>query len=135
MDAFEINGGNKLSGSLTPQGAKNEALQILCAVLLTKDEVVIKNVPNIRDVSILIGLLKELGVKVNSLDKGTFRFQADNIDLNYLQSEAFIKKAHSIRGSIMIVGPLLTRFGLGYIPKPGGDKIGRRRMDTHFRDL
>ena len=133
MDAFEINGGNKLSGSLTPQGAKNEALQILCAVLLTKDEVVIKNIPNIRDVNILIGLLKELGVKVNSLDKGTFRFQADNIDLNYLQSEAFIKKAHSIRGSIMIVGPLLTRFGLGYIPKPGGDKIGRRRMDTHFQ--
>ena len=108
MDAFEINGGNKLSGSLTPQGAKNEALQILCAVLLTKDEVVIKNIPNIRDVNILIGLLKELGVKVNSLDKGTFRFQADNIDLNYLQSEAFIKKAHSIRGSIMIVGPLLN---------------------------
>ena len=133
MDAFEINGGNKLSALLTPQGAKNEALQILCAVLLTKDEVVIKNVPNIRDVNILIGLLKELGVKVNSLDKGTFRFQADNIDLNYLQSEAFIKKAHSIRGSIMIVGPLLTRFGLGYIPKPGGDKIGRRRMDTHFQ--
>lgn len=133
MDAFEIIGGKELSGELTPQGAKNEALQVICAVLLTEQEVTISNIPNIRDVNILIGLLKELGVKINSISDGTYTFKADDINLDYLQSNAFIEKARSIRGSIMIVGPLLTRFGVGYIPKPGGDKIGRRRMDTHFQ--
>ncbi|HIF14235.1 MAG TPA: UDP-N-acetylglucosamine 1-carboxyvinyltransferase [Bacteroidetes bacterium] len=133
MNAFEIEGGNKLKGTLVPQGAKNEALQVICTVLLTSKEVIIKNIPDIRDVNILISLLKDLGVKVNNTAPEEYTFKADDINFDYLHTEAFIKNARSIRGSIMIVGPLLTRFGVGYIPKPGGDKIGRRRMDTHFQ--
>jgi len=132
MSTFEIEGGHKLIGELFPQGAKNEALQILCATLLTPEEVIISNIPNIRDVNNLIELLKSLGVKVKELSKDTFSFQAKNIDIKYLYSEDFKKKGATLRGSIMIIGPLLSRFGKGYIPKPGGDKIGRRRLDTHF---
>ena len=132
MDAFEIVGGKKLKGTVIPQGAKNEALQIICAVLLTPKKVTIKRVPDIRDVNILINLLIDLGVKVTKEGQDTFTFESDNINLKYMQSDEFAKKASSIRGSVMIVGPLLARFGVGYIPKPGGDKIGRRRMDTHF---
>jgi UDP-N-acetylglucosamine 1-carboxyvinyltransferase len=132
MDAFEIIGGKKLKGTVIPQGAKNEALQIICAVLLTPKKVTIKRVPDIRDVNILINLLIDLGVKVTKQGADTFTFESNNINLDYLKSDEFAKKASSIRGSVMIVGPLLARFGVGYIPKPGGDKIGRRRMDTHF---
>ena len=132
MDAFEIIGGKKLKGTVIPQGAKNEALQIICAVLLTPKKVTIKRVPDIRDVNILINLLIDLGVKVTKEGADTFTFESNNVNLDYLKSDEFAKKASSIRGSVMIVGPLLSRFGLGYIPKPGGDKIGRRRMDTHF---
>lgn len=132
MGTFQITGGKKLSGSITPQGAKNEALQILCAVLLTPEEVVIENIPNIRDVNKLIDLLQDLGVKVQRLGKGKFSFKADALNLDFLTSPDFKEKGAALRGSIMIVGPLLARFGKGYIPKPGGDKIGRRRLDTHF---
>ncbi len=133
MGSFKISGGNKLKGELIPQGAKNEALQVLSAVLLTADEVVINNIPNIVDVNKLIDLLKDLGVKVNKLKKdGSWSFKADDLDLNFLNSKEFRKKGSALRGSIMIIGPLLTRFGKGYIPSPGGDKIGRRRLDTHF---
>ncbi|MBA3972000.1 MAG: UDP-N-acetylglucosamine 1-carboxyvinyltransferase [Bacteroidetes bacterium] len=132
MSVFEITGGKKLKGEIIPQGAKNEALQILCAVLLTPEKVVIQNVPDIVDVNKLIDLLKDLGVKVEKTGHEEFTFQADNIDVDYLNSPEFKKKGGSLRGSIMIVGPLLSRFGKGYIPKPGGDKIGRRRLDTHF---
>jgi len=132
MKTFKIEGGHKLNGEIQPQGAKNEALQILCAVLLTPEKVTIHNIPNIVDVNKLITLLDNLGVKVNKLGKGSYSFQADNIDLDYLESEAFKVEGRGLRGSIMIVGPLLARFGKGYIPKPGGDKIGRRRLDTHF---
>lgn len=132
MEVFQIEGGHKLSGSITPQGAKNEALQILCAVLLTEEEVVVENVPDIRDVNRQIEILQSLGVKVEKLAKGTFSFIAKDINLDYLHSEQFKEDGSSIRGSIMIVGPLLARFGKGYIPRPGGDKIGRRRIDTHF---
>lgn len=132
MEVFQIEGGHKLSGTITPQGAKNEALQILCAVLLTEEEVVVENVPDIRDVNRQIEILKSLGVKVEKLAKGTFSFVAKNINLDYLHSEQFKQDGASIRGSIMIVGPLLARFGKGFIPTPGGDKIGRRRIDTHF---
>ncbi|WP_456463055.1 UDP-N-acetylglucosamine 1-carboxyvinyltransferase [Lutibacter sp.] len=132
MATFKIEGGHKLSGNITPQGAKNEALQIICAVLLTAEKVTISNIPNIRDVNKLIYILGELGVKVNKTSENTYTFQADAIDLNYLESEKFKKEGSSLRGSIMIVGPLLARFGKGYIPRPGGDKIGRRRLDTHF---
>ena len=132
MDAFEIIGGKKLKGTVIPQGAKNEALQIICAVLLTPKKVIIKRVPDIRDVNILINLLIDLGVKVTKEGADTFTFESNNVNLDYLKSDEFAKKASSIRGSVMIVGPLLSRFGVGYIPKPGGDKIGRRRMDTHF---
>ncbi len=132
MGAFEIHGGNKLKGELIPQGAKNEALQILCAVLLTADKVTISNIPDIVDVNKLIDLLKALGVKIEKVNQHSYIFQADDIDINFLKSEEFKKKGGSLRGSIMIVGPLLARFGKGYIPKPGGDKIGRRRLDTHF---
>jgi UDP-N-acetylglucosamine 1-carboxyvinyltransferase len=132
MDAFEIIGGKKLKGTVIPQGAKNEALQIICAVLLTPKKVIIKRVPDIRDVNILINLLIDLGVKVTKEGADTFTFESNNVNLDYLKSDEFAKKASSIRGSVMIVGPLLARFGVGYIPKPGGDKIGRRRMDTHF---
>lgn len=132
MASFEIIGGNKLSGELVPQGAKNEALQILCAVLLTPEKVTISNIPNIRDVNKLIDLLRDLGVKVNQLSEDTYEFQADDVDLEYLHSEKFKEKGSGLRGSIMVVGPMLARFGKGYIPQPGGDKIGRRRLDTHF---
>jgi UDP-N-acetylglucosamine 1-carboxyvinyltransferase len=132
MSTFIIEGGHKLSGSITPQGAKNEALQVICAVLLTPDKVTIKNIPDIRDVNKLIFILGELGVKIEKVDNNTYTFQADELDLNYLESEKFKKDGTSLRGSIMIVGPLLARFGKGYIPRPGGDKIGRRRLDTHF---
>jgi UDP-N-acetylglucosamine 1-carboxyvinyltransferase len=132
MGSFEIHGGKRLKGELTPQGAKNEALQILCAVLLTKEEVVIKNIPDIIDVNKLINLLQALGVKVNKLEKGTYTFKADDVNIDFITSPDFQKKGGDLRGSIMIVGPMLARFGKGYIPKPGGDKIGRRRLDTHF---
>lgn len=132
MGAFEIIGGNRLEGEITPQGAKNETLQILCAVLLTSEKVIIKKVPNIRDVNKLIDLLECMGVKVNKLGEEEYEFQADNIDLEYMKSDEFKTKGAGLRGSIMIVGPLLGRFGKGYIPAPGGDKIGRRRVDTHF---
>lgn len=133
MGTFTIEGGHKLHGEITPQGAKNEALQILCAVLLTPEKVVISNIPDIVDVNKLLALLKDLGVKVNKLDKGSYSFQADQVDMDYLQSDKFKKDGGGLRGSIMLVGPLLARFGRGYIPKPGGDKIGRRRLDTHFQ--
>lgn len=132
MATFVIEGGHKLSGSITPQGAKNEALQVLCAVLLTNEKVTISNIPDIRDVNKLIFILSELGVKIHKIDKNTYTFQADNINLDYLESDKFKNEGSSLRGSIMIVGPLLARFGKGYIPRPGGDKIGRRRLDTHF---
>ncbi len=132
MSIFKIEGGHELKGDITPQGAKNEALQIICATLLTPEKVTINNIPDIRDVNKLIYILSELGVKVEKIKNNTYTFQADEIDIDYLESEKFKKEGGSLRGSIMIVGPLLTRFGKGYIPKPGGDKIGRRRLDTHF---
>lgn len=132
MGSFRIEGGCKLKGEIIPQGAKNEALQILCAVLLTDQEVVINNVPDIRDVNKLIEILGNLGVNIQKLGKGSYSFKADQLDLNYLESERFKEEGSSLRGSIMIVGPLLSRFGKGFIPQPGGDKIGRRRLDTHF---
>ena len=135
MSSFEVVGGKKLSGTIHPQGAKNEALQIICAVLLSKEKIIIKNVPDIIDVNKLIDLLKSLGVKVRKTSKGTFEFQSNDIDLNYLNTEDFELKGKSLRGSIMIVGPLLARFGIASIPRPGGDKIGRRRLDTHFENL
>ena len=132
MATFVIEGGHKLNGNITPQGAKNEALQVICAALLTPEQVTISNIPDIRDVNKLIFILGELGVKINKLNDDTYTFQADAVDLNYLESEKFKNDGSSLRGSIMIVGPLLARFGRGYIPRPGGDKIGRRRLDTHF---
>ncbi|MCK5677122.1 MAG: UDP-N-acetylglucosamine 1-carboxyvinyltransferase, partial [Flavobacteriaceae bacterium] len=132
MSVFKIEGGHRLHGEIIPQGAKNETLQIICAVLLTPEKVTISNIPDIRDVNKLIFILGELGVKINKIDKNTYTFQADEINLSYLESFEFKKDGSSLRGSIMIVGPLLTRFGKGYIPRPGGDKIGRRRLDTHF---
>ena len=135
MSSFEVVGGKKLSGTIHPQGAKNEALQIICAVLLSKEKIIVKNVPDIIDVNKLIHLLKSLGVEVRKISKGTFEFQSNNIDLNYLNTEDFELKGKRLRGSIMIVGPLLARFGIASIPRPGGDKIGRRRLDTHFENL
>ena len=132
MGSFIIEGGHKLKGEIQPQGAKNEALQILCAVLATPEEVIIQNIPDIRDVNKLIEILGNLGVKIKKLEKGTYSFTADEVNLDYLESELFKKEGSSLRGSIMIVGALLGRFGKGYIPRPGGDKIGRRRLDTHF---
>ncbi|PST81973.1 UDP-N-acetylglucosamine 1-carboxyvinyltransferase [Pedobacter yulinensis] len=132
MNAFEITGGVKLKGEITPQGAKNEALQIISAVLLTAEKVTISNIPDIKDVNKLIELLGDLGVVVERISKDTYSFEARNIDLNFFQSETFKAKGGGLRGSIMIVGPLLARFGKAAIPKPGGDKIGRRRLDTHF---
>ena len=132
MAIFEIEGGHKLRGEIIPQGAKNEALQVICAVLLTPESVTITNIPEIRDVLKLIELLQSLGVKVTRNERGSFTFVADNIDLEFLKSADFKKQGAALRGSIMIVGPLLARFGRGYIPSPGGDKIGRRRLDTHF---
>jgi UDP-N-acetylglucosamine 1-carboxyvinyltransferase len=135
MASFEITGGTKLKGSIVPQGAKNEALQILCAVLLTDKPVVIKNVPDIIDVNKLIELLNNLGVLVTKIDGSTYQFEAKNVRLDFLETEEFKKKAAALRGSIMIIGPLLARFGVAKMPKPGGDKIGRRRLDTHFIGL
>ena len=132
MGTFKIEGGQKLKGTLTPQGAKNEALQILAAVLLSAEKITLKNIPEIRDILRMIELLKGLGVKVEKLGKGEYTFQSDNINLDYFHTEEFKTKGAAIRGSIMIIGPLLARYGIGYIPSPGGDKIGRRRLDTHF---
>jgi UDP-N-acetylglucosamine 1-carboxyvinyltransferase len=132
MATFKVNGGKKLKGEIIPQGAKNEALQILSAVLLTSEEVIVKNIPVIRDVMKLIELLGDLGVKVTKISEDVYSFKADDINLEFLNSEEFKAKGAGLRGSIMIIGPLLARFGKGYIPSPGGDKIGRRRLDTHF---
>lgn len=132
MTTFKVKGGKKLKGVLTPQGAKNEALQVLCAVLLTNEEVKMENIPNIRDVNILIELLVDLNVSVKKVNESTYIFKAENVNIEYLSSEAYKAKSSKIRGSIMIMGPLLARYGKGYIPRPGGDKIGRRRLDTHF---
>lgn len=132
MGTFQITGGQELKGSITPQGAKNEVLQIICATLLTPETVTISNIPDIVDVNKLIDILADLGVKVQRKGHGTYSFKADDLNLAYLESPEFKTKGSSLRGSIMIVGPLLARFGKGYIPKPGGDKIGRRRLDTHF---
>ena len=132
MGTFKIEGGHQLKGDITPQGAKNEALQILCAVLLTPEKITIDNIPDIVDVNKLIKLLQNLGVEVEKLGPNTYSFKAEHVNLDYLESEAFKIEGRGLRGSIMIVGPLLARFGKGYIPKPGGDKIGRRRLDTHF---
>jgi len=133
MATFEITGGKSLHGELTPQGAKNEALQILSAVLLTSEKVIISNIPQIRDVLKLIELLGDMGVKVEWVDQHTCAFTAENVNLDYLLSDAFKKQGGALRGSIMIIGPLLARFGMAYIPEPGGDKIGRRPIDTHLR--
>jgi UDP-N-acetylglucosamine 1-carboxyvinyltransferase len=132
MGSFEIHGGKRLKGNLVPQGAKNEALQVLCAPLLTPEKVTISNVPEIVDVVKLINLLQAMGVKVDKVEKGIYTFKADNVNLDYLKTDDFKQRASSLRGSIMIMGPLLARFGIGAIPRPGGDKIGRRRLDTHF---
>ena len=135
MGKFIIEGGYKLSGEITPQGAKNEALEVISAVLLTADPVVISNVPEILDVKNLIGLLQGMGVKVQRLEKGTYRFQADEVDTAYIETEEFVKKCAALRGSVMVVGPLLSRFGHAWFAKPGGDKIGRRRVDTHLSGM
>lgn len=132
MSSFEITGGNSLSGEIIPQGAKNEALQVICAVLLTDKEVTIGNIPDIRDVNKLIELLEYLGVKVNRINGDTYSFQADRIDIGRIYTERYARMASALRGSIMLVGPMLARFKKAYIPTPGGDKIGRRRLDTHF---
>nr|WP_320021344.1 UDP-N-acetylglucosamine 1-carboxyvinyltransferase [uncultured Draconibacterium sp.] len=135
MSTFKIEGGFKLKGDLEPQGAKNEALQILCATLLTAEQTIIENIPEIRDVLKLIEILKGLGVQVTRLSKGQYSFDASEVDINFLKSPEYAKQAAVLRGSIMIIGPLLARFGQGFIPQPGGDKIGRRRVDTHFIGL
>ena len=132
MSSFVIEGGYKLSGDITPQGAKNEALEVLCAVLLTPEKVTIHNIPDILDVNNLIQLLRDMRVKVERISEATYTFRADDIDIDYLNTDEFMRKCSSLRGSVMIVGPLLARFGKALIPKPGGDKIGRRRLDTHF---
>jgi len=132
MSSIQVKGGLQLKGELTPQGAKNEALQIVCAVLLTEEPVTIHNIPHIRDVNKLIDILDDMGVQITPLGEGSYQFQAKNIDLAYLESEVYAQKAAALRGSVMILGPLLARMGRSKIPKPGGDKIGRRRLDTHF---
>ena len=133
MSSFEVIGGQKLEGEITPQGAKNEALQIISAVLLTNEKVTIENIPDILDVNLQIELLAEMGVKINRLDRNSCEFIADNVDVEYLNSEAYNKKSGRLRGSVMLAGPMLARFKKAFIPKPGGDKIGRRRLDTHIR--
>jgi UDP-N-acetylglucosamine 1-carboxyvinyltransferase len=135
MGSFQIEGGHRLKGNITPQGAKNEALQILCAVLLTEETVTISNLPDIVDVNKLIGLLQKMGVKVAQLEKGKYAFTTDAIDLNFLESQEYKTDAKQLRGSVMLVGPMLSKYGKGSIPRPGGDKIGRRRLDTHFEGL
>ena len=132
MASFIIEGGNLLKGTITPQGAKNEALQVICTTLLTHEAVTIENIPDIRDVNNLIQLLRDIGVKVSRGDAGTYIFQADSLNLAYLESDEFVKKCAELRGSVMMIGPLLARMGKAVIAKPGGDKIGRRRLDTHF---
>ncbi len=132
MDSFIIEGGHALKGEITPQGAKNEALEVICATLLTDSEITISNIPDILDVNNLIQLLRDIGVKVTRKDKGTYSFQSDALDLNYLSSDEFVSKCAQLRGSVMMIGPLLGRFGRATVAKPGGDKIGRRRLDTHF---
>ena len=132
MAAFVIEGGNKLKGTITPQGAKNEALEVICATLLTPEEVVIRNIPNILDVNNLILLLQDIGVKVRRLSANDYSFKADELNLEYMESDEFVKKCAALRGSVLMIGPLLARFGKAVITKPGGDKIGRRRLDTHF---
>ena len=135
MSSFKIIGGKSLKGEVTPQGAKNEALQILCAVLLTEDEIIIENIPDIKDVNLLINLLDGIGVDVKKINDTTYKFQSNNIDLTYTKTKEFFDKSSKIRGSIMLMGPMVARFGSAYIAKPGGDKIGRRRVDTHFIGL
>ena len=135
METFKIKGGFELKGEIIPQGAKNEALQVICATILTDKIVTIHNIPDIIDVKRLIDLLSKLGVNIKKINTNSYSFQSDKLNLDYLESEEFKKDGKSLRGSIMIVGPLLSRFGKGYIPKPGGDKIGRRRLDTHFQGL
>jgi len=135
MSSFVIEGGHKLSGTIMPQGAKNEALEVISAVLLTRDEVKISNVPEILDVKNLILLLQDMGVEIHRLEKGVYTFKADNLDESYISSEEFVRKCARLRGSVMVVGPLLARFGHAYFPKPGGDKIGRRRVDTHIQGM
>ncbi len=135
MSSFVIEGGHRLKGELTPQGAKNEALQIICATLLTSEEVVVDNIPNILDINNLIQLLRDMGVKVSHLGVNSYSFKADDINMDYLQSDEFLRKCASLRGSVMIIGPLVARFGYVLLPQPGGDKIGRRRLDTHFVGL
>ena len=132
MSSFRIEGGHRLSGEITPQGAKNEALQVLCAVLLTDEPVRIQNIPDIADVNNQIQLLRDIGVKVVQNGKGDYTFQADAVDLAFLETDAFLERSSRLRGSIMLVGPLLARYGRALVSKPGGDKIGRRRVDTHF---
>ena len=132
MSSFRIEGGYRLSGEIIPQGAKNEALQVLCAVLLTDQPVHIQNVPDIADVNNQIQLLRQIGVKVTQHAKGDFTFQADELDLTFLESDEYLSRSAKLRGSIMFVGPLLARYGRALVSKPGGDKIGRRRVDTHF---
>ena len=132
MAIFKVEGGHRLHGCVTPQGAKNEALQILCATLLTKERVVVSNIPQILDVMQLIDLLRQMGVEVECLSEDTYSFRAENINIDYLRSDDYHNRCRRLRGSVMMIGPLLARFGVGYIPKPGGDKIGRRRLDTHF---
>ncbi len=132
MAIFKVEGGHRLHGCVTPQGAKNEALQILCATLLTKERVVVSNIPQILDVMQLIDLLRQMGVEVEQLSEDTYSFRAADINLDYLRSDDYHNRCRRLRGSVMMIGPLLARFGVGYIPKPGGDKIGRRRLDTHF---
>ena len=132
MASFIIEGGHLLQGTITPQGAKNEALQVICATLLTEDEVIIRNIPDIRDVNNLIQLLRDIGVKVRRLSANDYAFQADALNLNYLESDEFVQSCAELRGSVLMIGPLLARMGKAVIAKPGGDKIGRRRLDTHF---
>ena len=132
MASFIIEGGHLLSGEITPQGAKNEALQVICATLLTSEEVIIHNIPDIRDVNNLIQLLRDIGVKVSKRETGSYTFQADSLNLDYLESDEFVQKCAELRGSVLMIGPLLSRMGKAVITQPGGDKIGRRRLDTHF---
>jgi len=132
MQSFIIEGGHPLSGTITPQGAKNEALQVICATLLSSDPVIIRNIPDILDVNNLIQLLQDIKVKVTRISRNDYQFQADSVDLAYLESDEFVRKCAALRGSVLMIGPLLSRFGKAVVAEPGGDKIGRRRLDTHF---
>lgn len=132
MQSFIIEGGHPLSGTITPQGAKNEALQVICATLLSSDPVIIRNIPDILDVNNLIQLLQDIKVKVKRISRNDYQFQADSVDLAYLESDEFVRKCAALRGSVLMIGPLLSRFGKAVVAEPGGDKIGRRRLDTHF---